>query len=108
MFPIHVVVEAEAVCWVGGHIPVGIFRGNIEGWSQQSCFISFQTWSWGLDVHVETLFRAGAVAAGPSVGCIFSVPGGSTMSRPIKLFGFILGEHTDGVLFKAAVKLTYG
>ncbi len=54
-----------------------------------------------------TLFRAGAVAAGPSVGCIFSVPCGSTMPCPIKLFGFILDEHTSGVLFKAAVKLTY-
>lgn len=59
--------------------------------------------------HVQyTLFRASAVAAGSSVGCIFSVPGGSAMSCPIKLFGFILGEHTDGVLFEAAVKLTYG
>lgn len=59
--------------------------------------------------HVQyTLFRATAVTAGSSVGCIFSVPGGSAMSCPIKLFGFILGEHTDGVLFEAALKLTYG
>lgn len=58
--------------------------------------------------HVRyTLFRATAVTAGSSVGCIFSVPGGSAMSCPIKLFGFILGEHTDGVLFEAALKLIY-
>lgn len=55
----------------------------------------------------HTLFGSSPVAAGSGVGCIFRVSGGSAVSRPIKLFRFILGEHTDTFLFKVAVELIY-
>ena len=55
VFPVHVVVEAEAVglvVGVGG--PIRVFGGDVKGGAQQTCFVSLHSRSWGLDVHVET------------------------------------------------------
>lgn len=37
------VVQAKAVGWIIGHIPIGFFWNNAEQWGQQLCFISFLT-----------------------------------------------------------------
>lgn len=54
-----------------------------------------------------TLLGTAAVTAGPGVGCILRVAGGSAVPRPIKIIILVLGEHADGLLLKAAVELSW-
>lgn len=53
MFPVHVVIEAKAVCRRVGD-PVRIFRCHVEGGAQQTGLVAFFTGSGGLDIHIET------------------------------------------------------
>lgn len=53
MFPVHVVIKAEAVNWRVGDA-VRIFRCHVEGGAQQTGFVAVFTGSGGLNVHVET------------------------------------------------------
>lgn len=62
-------------------------------------------WSWA-EITL-TLLRTTAVSTGPGVGCVLGVAGGSTVPRPIKIIVLVLGEHADGLLFKAAVELSW-
>lgn len=53
-----------------------------------------------------TLLRTAAIAARPCVWCVLGVTGRGAVPSPIKIIVLVLGEHTDGLLFEAAVELS--
>ena len=60
----------------------------------------------GTLVCVLTLLGAHSVTAGPCVGRILGVSGGGAVSGPVKVIRLVLGEHTHGLIFKAALELS--
>lgn len=58
-------------------------------------------------VCVLTLLGARSVTAGPGVGRVLGVSGGGAVSGPVKVIRLVLGEHTHGLIFKAALELSW-
>lgn len=58
-------------------------------------------------VCVLTLLGARSVTAGPGVGGVLGVSGGGAVSGPVKVIRLVLGEHTHGLIFKAALELSW-